>query len=106
MSRWRIVVRDLFDHGPSSARQVSLRTGLDARYGLEDARRLGLAESPGRGPSGSWKLTQKAVDWCEGRLAMSHRPWSPQGGRPPTRFVPTWLSSLPRDIRINQGAEA
>ena len=95
MSAWRLAVRALYELGPSTSAQVELRIGgVNAWAALRAAQALGLVVSPGRRRLGLWSLTPLGVDWCEGRVAQIEvRP----GGR---RWVSTWLSSLPRGLRI------
>jgi hypothetical protein len=109
MSAWRIAVQALYDHGPMSAGRVELYlSGRSGSAALRDADYRGMVNTPGRGlrHAGMWTLTQRGIDLCEGRLTLA--PGEPRvpGTRPAFRLVATWLSSLPRDIRINQGAEA
>jgi hypothetical protein len=110
MSAWRQAVKVLYakpDH-TGTLRDCDLAgiVGAGNSSGLKYAGYLGLAEFHGHRGRGHWKLTPRGIDWCEGRvvlaLGLPHRP----GVRAPYRLRATWLSSLPRDIRINQGAEA
>jgi hypothetical protein len=96
MSAWRLAVRALYDHGPATSQQVELRIGgVYAHKALSAAVAYGLVHSPGKNNgTACWSLTPLGVDWCEGRVTQVEvRP----GGR---RWAATWLSSLPRDIRI------
>jgi hypothetical protein len=96
MSAWRIVVRSLYEMGPATSGMVELHTGgTNAWIALRDARVIGLVSSPEKKDgTGLWSLTPIGVDWCEGRVtSVSLRP----GGR---RWVSTWLSALPRGLRI------
>lgn len=106
MSAWRIAVQALHAlGGTATARDiwVSGRMGGGVKSALYKAKAMGLVTSPGycgRDHAGAWVLTQRGVDFCEGRLAFA--PGVPQstGGRPPMRLVCTWLSALPRNVRI------
>ena len=103
MSTWRTVARALHVLGPSTAAEVELHTGglFHGGEALYRARELGLVEHDGewRNQRCEWHLTQRGLDWCEGRLAaVQLRP----GGR---RWFPTWLMALPRDVRVQCGCE-
>lgn len=100
MSSWRLLARALNDlGGEATSAQLELKIGGAFAVGgaLVQLRQLGLAERVGnwrgRGVRCTWRLTQRGVDWCEGRLTTAGR----KGGM---RFIATWLASLPRGLRI------
>jgi hypothetical protein len=101
MSAWKLATRALYDLGGSStAARISMKAGgdLDVHSALGVATELGLVVAPGKGSNrwepGSWVLTERGIDYCEGRVVqLERRP----GGR---YWASTWLASLPRDIRI------
>lgn len=107
MSAWRMAVRALHDLGGSAtARDIWLkaRLGGGVYSGLRQAADLGLVTGPGRpGAVGTYTLTQRGIDWAENRLALAPGVRT-AGGRPPMRLVCTWLSALPRGIRLEAGA--
>lgn len=106
MSQWAVTAKVLYQMGGKATRLDILLAGGYAN-GLKVASQLGLmnhGEWRGRGESGVWWLTQKGIDFCEGRLRMAPAPHRGGGGRPPLRLVSTWLASLPRDIRIGGAA--
>lgn len=98
MSSWKLTLRALYVLGPATSQQIDtyLFGQVNTFKSLYEAKKLGLVVSPGRGHGTyrPWRLSQRGIDWCEGRLAqVEQRP----GGR---MFVATWLASLPRDVRI------
>jgi hypothetical protein len=105
---WQIVTRALHELGGSAtAAQVELRIGgaFYAARGLESAAKHGLVKCSGKGAAVPWVLTQKGIDWSEGRLTTAEQRRYPGRESPQfigMRFVPTWLSALPRGIRITQ----
>lgn len=103
MSAWRMAVRALHDLGGSAtARDIWLkaRLGGGVYSGLTQATKLGLVTGPGRGAIATpYTLTQRGIDWAENRLTLAPGV-STAGGRPPMRMVCTWLSALPRGIRL------
>lgn len=104
MSHWKLAAAAVYAlGGTATTRDVEL-AGVDP-HGLYAARRLGLVEhSEWRWIDCQWWLTPLGIDWCEGRVALAPAPFTGRTGRPPMRFVATWLSSLPRGIRINAEA--
>lgn len=97
MAAWKIAARELYAKGGAGTyADVADRSALCALVSL------GLATSDGRQGGvnrATWTLTQRGIDWCEGRVSSEVvRP----GGR---RWFATWLASLPRDIRIAPPAE-
>lgn len=98
MAAWRLVVRALYELGPATSCAVSLHAGggFNEHRALYVALTYGLVHSPGRNAQiPLWCLTQLGVDWCEGRVTQIEvRP----GGR---RWVSTWLSALPRGLRLD-----
>lgn len=94
MSRWRIAVKALHEHGPMTARQLDRLVGgsvAATESGLYQAAGLGLVNSPGRGGQPKpWTLTDKGRAWAEGRLAVV----AGQHNKPTWRA--TWLASLPQ----------
>lgn len=106
MSAWRLAVRALHDLGrPATAVALGAATGLGTRgagVSMKRAAELGLVRRPGRGcANGSrlWTLTQLGTDWCEGRVDLA----VPRGLRAgPVIWRATWVSSLPRGLRLGQ----
>jgi hypothetical protein len=96
MSAWRIVVRHLYALGGSGTAKGAggdFLTPYQAGNALEIAAKHGLVKGPGSGKC-VWSLTERGIDWCENRVNDVYlRP----GG---LCWIPTWLSSLPRGIRI------
>jgi hypothetical protein len=96
MSAWRIVIRNLYSSGGSGTAKVAgadFLTPYQAGNALEIAAKHGLVQGPGTGKQ-VWTLTQRGIDWCEHRVSDVYLL---QRG---IRWRATWLSSLPRDIRI------
>jgi hypothetical protein len=105
MAAWQLAIRAIHDNGPMSAANLDfLLSGRSGSAALRDAYYRGMVKSPGRGlrEAGLWSLTQRGLDFCEGRLQVAPAPWGGGPGRPRMRFVATWLSALPRDIRLDQ----
>jgi hypothetical protein len=114
-----MAVRALYELGGTARTDEIADRTVDstdgAGSGLFIAKRFGLVVSNGgqgafgggRGTA-TWTLTQRGVDLMENRLACRlHDKSAARGYREHLpRFVPTWLSALPRDIRINQGVPA
>jgi hypothetical protein len=101
MSAWRLAVRTLYEIGPSTSLRVDVYAGgVDVKNALTQAAKLGLVHSPGRNGSGVWSLTQLGVDWCEGRAVELLAPRTRGSVGQRMRFAATWLSSLPRGIRL------
>lgn len=101
MSAWKLVIRVLAD-GPKHVQEVANALSMDkigADHKLQHAVRVGMIErSPGR--RGHWQLSQRGIDYTENRLTAQ---WVRPGG---VRWIPTWVQSLPRDIRIEQRGQA
>ena len=76
MSAWKLAVREIHALGGS----VPWTHVIDIRDAIKAARRYGLVSTTGgrgRGQGGTWSLTSKGVDYCEGRLVpvgKSHTP--------------------------------
>jgi hypothetical protein len=107
VSTWRTVTRALYElGGAATVEEIECRVGGICSGGdaLAQAALHGLVKGPGKSGGGNlrpWHLTQKGIDWCEGRLRERQGPKKtgiPGAGR--MRWFPTWLSSLPRGIRI------
>ena len=98
MSVWRNLTQALHTIGGSGHRQQFGDTfGGTGNSALTHMVRRGLATNNGkRGRGCVWTLTQQGVDVAEGRkvIKMTGR-WNRH-----TRVLSTWLSSLPRDVRI------
>jgi hypothetical protein len=101
MSAWRIVVKNLYDAGGRGTAALAggeFLTPYQAGNALESAAKRGLVSNPGQRGLTEWRLTQLGIDWCENRVThVEKRP----GGR---RWVLTWLSALPRGIRLGGAA--
>lgn len=113
MTVWRVITRTLHEAGGACTAQELEARGrfdFDVQSALDYASGHGLVRSEkGQGGSrtaGRWLLTKKGQDWCENRLTTVELRRIPWREKPPQfvglRFVPTWLASLPRDIRIEQ----
>lgn len=103
MSQWRIALRALHSAGkPMSVQEIETAVGgsFEARGAMHRAQLLGLARSSLRGRHASWSITDRGIAWCEGRIVERQAPRACDPSRRRYRFVATWLSSLPRDIRI------
>lgn len=106
MSGWRIAIRTLHQLGGTARtdRVAGLTRLVDAGRALADARELGLVTGDGRrgpGVAATWTLTPLGRDFCEGRVAQAPASRLRQRGR---IFVATWLASLPRGIRLQEGS--
>lgn len=116
MSHWRQAVCILYELGGTAPTGDLALSGANLRNGLREARGFGLVDcSSGiRKRDCVWWLTETGIAYAEGRVI----PW--RGAHPTdrepagvtkrgrgyahvkTRFIATWLSALPRDIRITQ----
>lgn len=113
MSAWKLATRALFLlGGVATAREVDEANGFTfcVHSALTAAARYGLVQSEGRRGGrelNRWSLTAKGLDWCEHRLRTLPVHRQPQGARSRgyigLRFLPTWLSSLPRGVRLPAG---
>ena len=96
MSAWALLVRELFNAPDYSGSNLSF--GYLGEDAVKIAEAHGLVASNGRDPLfpkyKRWMLTQKGIDFCLNRVTQVE---SKPGGR---KWRPTWLSSLPTDIRI------
>lgn len=99
MSAWRLAVRELHQHG--GAATLSQLSGDITRHAMDEAIRHGLVQGPGRGTHGRkpYCLTPAGIRLAENRLALVRRPERASALVP----RPTWLDSLPDDIRLNRG---
>jgi hypothetical protein len=107
MSAWRQAIRVLYAQPGHCGTLCDCElAGIEGAYsasGLKYLSRLDLAKpNTARGKQTKWTLTQRGIDYCEGRLTLGTKSWRGGPGRPGFRLVATWLSSLPRDIRITQ----
>lgn len=115
MSMWRITIRTLHElGGKATTTEIARGSGFQAYEVGEELRYLkamGMVEgggtSGGRRGMATWALTECGVAYCEGRIAVvrdhdgQRKALGIRGTRMP-RFVATWLSSLPKGIRIKQ----
>ena len=118
MSGWRVVTKDLYAAGGGPLHPHKFdrcATSHGALYaGLARAKELGLVENTvsgwGNAANGRWALTQRGIDWCEGRIELVCPKEGPSekvgrkvgsGMRP----VATWLKALPRAGEIQLGHE-
>lgn len=89
MSAWRVALAELYRlGGAADGSQIGDPAGRD---GL---RRHGLAEPVKPRGKSLWKITPRGIAVAEGRIAMI------RNGPHPTKWVVTWLESLPRGVRI------
>lgn len=104
MSAWRILTRALYRIGGTGKRCEFDDDKLAPTHGtaLTHMRERGLATNNGkRGTGCVWTLTQLGIDYCEHRVEWVPLPGKEgQGGGIPRGFLPTWLSSLPRNTRM------
>ena len=106
MSAWRLVIQALHEHG-GSATAAAMPCEVD-RHALREAVRRGFVAGPGKGSNGDghYRLTRLGVALAENRVAMVPRVSSAghlhrvSGSAMVPR--PTWLASLPDDIRLNR----
>lgn len=106
MSAWRIVVQELYERGGSAA-AARLPFEVD-RHALERAIRRRMVQGPGKGSNGAgeYRLTDLGLSLAQNRVVLVPR--CPSAGHPNrvrgSDLVarPTWLASLPDDIRLNR----
>jgi hypothetical protein len=107
VSAWRTLVKALYAAGGSAPRRQfdMLANERTSQWALQEARRLGLMDGPGRGGDSAYKpysLTQLGRMYCEGFAEVREHRMPGQHGRSKQFVGVTWLSSLPRDVRIKQ----
>lgn len=98
MSAWRLLVREIAERGPITARQVS-SIGTDVEYPLKRAMQLGLLAW---GPTADWHgahrivLTRLGRWWATGRVvdAAGLHQGPRRGGTAPARFRASWLAPI------------
>ncbi len=86
MSGWRLIVREIHQHGPLNGTKYM-------ESSIQAARLLGLIEHDERR---RWVLTPLGIDFTENRVAQSRARVRP-GGR---FWIATWLQALPRRVRL------
>ena len=121
MSRWVVVVQALHELGgvatTTCIADLIVESTKATGAGLQYAKHFGLVSGSGRsggryldGEGATWTLTNLGRDYAESRVAHRNgdrsgtRPYC-QAGQQKPRFIATWLSALPRDIRIEQREE-
>jgi len=100
MSAWRLAVREL--HAAGGAATLRQLSGDITKAAMDEAIRHGLVAGPGRGTHGRkpYRLTATGIRLAENRLALVRRPERASALVP----RPTWLDSLPDDIRFERTA--
>lgn len=95
MSAWRMTVHRLYSLG-GQATLHQLDDGSNAKVysALYQMLNLGLATHVKR--SELWVITQKGIQFCEGRITYI------RNSKKRIQFVCTWILSLPQGIHINQ----
>ena len=68
---------------------------LEDRTSLRSARKLGLVGAGGKVRGEAYTLTQKGLDWIEGRLSIERK-----GNSAGMHQRATWLASLPQGLRL------
>jgi hypothetical protein len=104
MSAWKVACRALHALGGVATRQQLEDYIVDDPYGgLVTLRRYGMVTMTPAATQfqpATFTLTELGLDWIEGRRKLSPVPTN----RAMLALLPTWLSALPRDVRITEPA--
>lgn len=107
MSAWRLAIRTLYTLGGQATTAEIAGVTIDCpKSALRQLIRLQMVEHD-PAPKGTpvlWRITERGLQWCEGRIDIVPMTERKTGGRSVMRFAATWLMSLPQGVRI--GAEA
>jgi hypothetical protein len=95
-------VRRLYElGGTATTKQIDDGSGATATHGLAYAKFFGLVSGggkQGRNKVATWSLTPLGEAWALNLVEDRHH----KHAGVKTWFAPTWLSALPRGVRLNQ----